>query len=285
MVLEALTNPFRMEQRPASMVLLGFLYATVGLFLGYWVFREHASLIMVFLTTMACLPLIVNTLKLEEEKDVLDYSEMVLLKEHGRALSAFVYLFIGMVVAFSLWYAVLPSGSVASMFSAQTQTINTINGRITGMSFAQSMVLFGDIFLNNVRVLIFCILFSFLYGAGAIFILTWNASVIGTAIGNYVRSSVSTIAGGFGLTQTLHYMQAITIGLLKYSIHGIPEILAYFTAGLAGGIISIAVVRHDLATRKFEHVLLDSADLLMISLGILLLAALLEVWVTPFVFS
>ena len=34
----------------------------------------------------------------------------------------------------------------------------------------------------------FCLLFSLIYGSGAIFILTWNASVLGTAIGNYIKS-------------------------------------------------------------------------------------------------
>jgi uncharacterized membrane protein SpoIIM required for sporulation len=132
---------------------------------------------------------------------------------------------------------------------------------------------------------VFCILFSFIYGSGAIFILAWNASVIGTAIGNFVRTglaaSAAAIGAGFGIT---HYLQVISLGLFKYSIHGIPEILAYFTAGLAGGIISVAVIRHDMKTRKFEHILLDSADLLIISIVLLVVAAFLEVYVTPVVF-
>jgi len=60
--------------------------------------------------------------------------------------------------------------------------------------------------------------------------------------------------------------------------------LAYFTAGLAGGIISIAVIKHDFGSKKFTHVLIDSLDLIVISLVILLIAAFIEVHITPSLF-
>ena len=47
------------------------------------------------------------------------------------------------------------------------------------------------IFMNNMRVLLFTILFAFFYGAGAIFIFAWNASVIGFAIGNVFRNKLA----------------------------------------------------------------------------------------------
>ena len=65
MVLESLTNPFRAQNKPWQLFILGGVYATTGLFLGNWIFREYASLIMVFLTVMACIPLLYNTFKEE----------------------------------------------------------------------------------------------------------------------------------------------------------------------------------------------------------------------------
>ena len=132
--------------------------------------------------------------------------------------------------------------------------------------------------------IIFCILFSFLYGLGAIFILTWNASVIGTAIGNFVRTELYQLGSQFHLGLGFNYFQIISIGLFKYIIHGMPEIMAYFVAGLAGGIISVAAIKHDFGTRKFEHILLDSADLILLALFLLFIAALLEVYITPTIF-
>ncbi len=286
MVLESLISPFRAENRPRNLILLGLVFATIAVFLSWWIFRSYASLILVFLTSMAAIPLVYNIIKVEEEKDLQDMNEKLLLKEHGKALKAFIFLFIGMTIALAFWYVVLPSDTVSTMFQSQSETINAINGRITGLaSGAESFSVFTHIFLNNLKVLVFCILFSFVYGSGAIFILTWNASVIGTAIGNFVRGKLALASAAVGLAKLGLYFQHVTIGLLKYAIHGIPEILAYFTAGLAGGIISIAVIRHDFGTRKFEHILLDSADLLLLSLFILFIAGLLEVYVTPVFFG
>lgn len=285
MVLESLVTPFKAEQRPIQLLLLGAIFCVVSIFLSLWVFRSQSSMIMVFLTAMAALPLIYNTIKMEEEKDLEGMEEKWLLKEHSKALSAFMYLFLGATLAFSFAYVIVSSDIINVLFQSQSSTINAINSRVTGnLSFNANMSFFSKIFLNNVKVLIFCILFSFVYGSGAIFILMWNASVIGTAIGNFVRSELAKVAELVGFDKVAHYFQIISLGLFRYSIHGIPEILAYFIGGLAGGIIGIAVIRHDFGTTKFEHILLDSADLLLLSLGVLFIAAILEVFVTPALF-
>lgn len=285
MVLESLISPFKAEQKPGKLFLLGAIFCSVGIFLSLWIFKSQSSLVMVFLTSMAALPLVYNTVIMEEEKDLTGMEEKWLLKEHGKALEAFVFLFLGSTVAFAFWYVLLSSGTINILFQTQTATINAINGRITAnLSFDANVSFFSKIFLNNIKVLIFCILFSFVYGAGAIFILIWNASVIGAAIGNFMRSELAKIAHLVGFDKIAHYLQIIGIGLLKYSIHGIPEILAYFIGGLAGGIIGIAIIKHDFGTAKFEHILLDSADLLLLSFGVLFVAAVLEVFVTPVIF-
>ncbi|MFH1589163.1 MAG: stage II sporulation protein M [archaeon] len=283
MVLESLTTPFKAENRPSRLIFLGFMYCSVAIFLSLWIFRSYSSLIMVFLTVMACVPLLYNTIKMEEEKDLQDMGEKWLLKEHSKALMAFISLFIGITLACVLWYSVLPKDTVLVLFETQFSTLENINPNVTGL-VSGNINSFVGIFLNNVKVLIFCILFSFLYGSGAIFILTWNASVIGVAIGNFIRTEITYYSSLFGFEKIAQHFNIISFGLLKYVIHGIPEIFAYFVAGLAGGIISVAVIRHDFGTRKFEHILLDSADLILLSLIILLLAGVLEVWVTPAIF-
>lgn len=293
MVLEALINPEKAESTPSLMILLGFFYTSIAMFLGYYIFKEYSSLFMTFLATIASIPIIYKLTKLEEQKDLTDSSESMLLKEHAKALSSFMYLFLGATLAFMFWYIVLPSSTIAVLFSSQSSTIAAINGKttdISGMTSATGNAIsplnaFSRIFFNNVKVLLFCILFSFLYGAGAIFILIWNASVIGTAMGNFIRTNLAALANQMGGLSLGSYLSVVSIGLFKYVIHGVPEILAYFVGALAGGIISVAIINHDISTRKFEHVILDSADLLMLSLFILFIAALLEVFVTPAIFS
>jgi uncharacterized membrane protein SpoIIM required for sporulation len=283
MVLENLLSAFQTEERPYKTLFLGFIYTTIAVFLAWMVFRNYASTTMVFLVTMAGLPLFYQLTQMEEEKDLEGKEESWLLKEHGKAISAYIWLFVGMSVAFMLWYTVLPADMVSGLFNAQRDTINALNGKATGF-IGLDISLFTKIFLNNVRVLVFCVLFSFLYGAGALFILAWNASIIGAAMGNIIRSNLTTLADAVGLSSLGGHFQIVAYALMRYAIHGIPEIGAYFVAGLAGGIISIAIIKHDMGTRKFEHVILDTADLLIIALLLCFVAGILEVWVTPFFF-
>jgi uncharacterized membrane protein SpoIIM required for sporulation len=125
-----------------------------------------------------------------------------------------------------------------------------------------------NIFANNIYVLIFTLVFSLIFGAGAIFILAWNASVISSAIGIFCKSSLLNLP----------------LGLARYMIHGIPEIGAYFIGALAGGIISVAIIKHDVKTEKFWIILQDSLNLVILAVIILFLAALVEVFVTPAIF-
>jgi len=283
MVLEALINPIKAEKKPWEMFFIGFIYSSIAIFFSLWIFEKHASLVMVFLTVLVCVPLVYSTLKLEEKKDLEIETERKLLKEHGKAITFLVFLFSGMCVAFAVWYVFLPTGIVQTTFNIQQQTITNINNQITAEAIGKG-ALFSKIFMNNLKVLSFCILFSFIYGLGAIFILTWNASVIGAAIGNFIRSNISHITTTTGFPKIAAYFQIFSLGLLRYSIHGIPEIIAYFTAGLAGGIISIAIVNHDFRTKNFQKIVLDSADLLLISIIVLFIAGLLEVYITPILF-
>ena len=114
----------------------------------------------------------------------------------------------------------------------------------------------------------FTLVFSLIFGAGAIFILAWNASVIAAAIGIFSKSSLSNLP----------------LGIIRYMIHGIPEIGSYFTGALAGGIISIAIIKHDLKSEKFWIILQDSLNLIILAVVLLIIAALIEVFITPILF-
>jgi len=66
--------------------------------------------------------------------------------------------------------------------------------------------------------------------------------------------------------------------------HGIFEILAYFIAGLAGGIISVAVINHKTTSEQFKHIIIDSLDLMLLGFVVLIFAAFVEVYITPIFF-
>ncbi len=287
MVLESIITPIKAEKKPWDLFFIGLLYSSVAMFLALWIFRDQASLVMVFLTVTATVPLMYNTLKYEEEKDLSIEKESTLLKEHSKVLSFFMFLFLGFLLAFAIWYVFLPEKIIEQTFNIQLQTIKSINSKVLGHSIDSASLASGvllQIFSNNVKVFLFCVFFSFFYGAGAIFILTWNASVISAAIGTFIRNNLSMYANSIGLTKIAGYFGVFSLGLLRYSIHGIPEILAYFIGGLAGGIISVAVIKHDFGSGHFKKILFDSLDLVVLGIFVLFIAALLEVFLTPLFF-
>ncbi len=274
MVLESLLTPLEAENKLKRVFIFGLIYTIVGAFLSLWIFKDGASLVMVFLTVVATIPLIYLTLKFEEKKDIEIENEKILIKEHWKALKVFMYLFFGMIIGYSLLYIFLPAATSENLFQTQVNTIKAINTNITGNATIFDILL--KILLNNIKVLFFTILFAFFYGAGAIFILTWNASVIGAAVGNFVKSRILT---------SIDYFHVIPLGILRYMTHGFFEILAYFIGALAGGIISVAVINHDVNSERFTHILKDSIDLILLALIVLIFAALVEVFVTPIFFS
>ena len=282
MVLEALTNPVQAEQRPWQMFFLGILFTLVAIIFSLWIFQGQASLVMVFLIVMAALPIIYNTIKLEEQKDEEGFSEKHLMKEHAKALSVFMFLFLGITIAIATVYVFIPNSYIDVTFGVQNQAIMDVNSEVSGRVVSPSIL--PVIFFNNVKVLIFCVLFAFVFGAGAIFILTWNASVIGVALGNFIRVKLAELASASGYTSISHYFSAFSLGVLRYATHGVFEILAYFIAGLAGGLISVSIIRNHFGTKKFEKVLFDSSGLLLLSFGVLFAAGLIEVYVTPLFF-
>ena len=276
MVLESLLNPLKAEKKPWEMFFIGALYSTAAIFLSLWIFEKKASFVMVFLTVLACVPIIYNTLKFEESKDLKIDSETRLLMEHQRAIWVFSFLFLGIAVAGVIWYVILPIDVVGYLFEQQIATIAEINNDVSAgvTGFATSTDYLFRIFFNNLKVLIFSILFAFVYGAGAIFILTWNATVISAAIGHFIRSNFEKIG----------YFAAILVGFFKYSLHGIPEILAYFYGGIAGGIISVAIIKNHFASERGSMILLDVGELILIAIGFLIVAAIFEVYLTPVLF-
>jgi uncharacterized membrane protein SpoIIM required for sporulation len=285
-MLEMLINPRKAERHPWELFFVGAFYASLSILLVNWIFSQDAVLskysgiLVVTFTVMFSIPFIYYTVKLEERKITSEKGMFSLIKEHRRAIYSFMWLFLGFVLAFSVWYVVLSS---SQSFRAQIETYCLINRPSTfnecvsqygiksssaTTAFATSNERLFAIFSNNVYVLIFTLMFSLIFGAGVIFILAWNASVIAAAIGIFMKSDISNLP----------------LGMARYMIHGLPEIGSYFIVALAGGLISSAVIKHELGTEKFWEVLQDSLNLVILAVLVLFVAALMEVYITPALF-
>ncbi|MEA3414263.1 MAG: stage II sporulation protein M [Nanoarchaeota archaeon] len=285
-MLESLINPKRAEKGPWKMLPIGILYGSLSLLLvklffsGDPVLSKFSGLMVVTFCVMFSLPFMIFIIRQEEKIDEQIEGFRGVWTNHKDAIYALIFLFVGFVIAFSFWFAVLGD---LNLLNAQIETYCMINspGDLEGCvmhytegqiesptgQFSKTGRLFA-IIENNIYVLIFTLIFSLIFGAGAIFILAWNASVIAGAIGIFANYKAVNIP----------------IGFMRYMIHGIPEIGAYFITALAGGILGAGMVRNGIHSKKFYHVLENVAILIFFALVVLLVAGLMEVYLTPMFF-
>ena len=284
-MLESLINPKRVEKGAWKMLFVGLLYGSLSLLLVHWFFArdavlsQYSGILVVTFCVMFSLPFMYFIIKQEEEEDEEVEGFLKVWETHKDAIFALMWLFLGFVLAFTFWYILLQN---STLFNAQIETYCMINspGNIencvseyalseSGISGGATKELrFLSIMENNVYVMIFTLIFSLIFGAGAIFILAWNASVIAAAIGVF----------------TQYKLGEIPIGIARYMIHGFPEIAAYFITALAGGMFGFGVIKHGIRNRHFVRVLENVALLLFLAIIILIVAAVIEVYLTPLLF-
>lgn len=285
-MLESLINPKRVEKGPWKMLPIGVLYGTLSILLVHWIFSgdavlsQYSGILVVTFCVMFSLPFMYFIIKQEEKQDEYISGFMKVWQVHKDAIYALMWLFLGFIIAFSFWYIVLQD---SVLFNAQIETYCLINspgnidscvsqysiGGSAVSGAATKSLRFFSIIENNIYVMIFTLIFSLIFGAGAIFILAWNASVISSAVGIFTKYQVSEIP----------------LGIARYMIHGLPEIAAYFITALAGGIFGLGVIKHGVKEKNFIRVLENVGILLFFALVVLVIAAVIEVYLTPNLFS
>lgn len=292
----------------------------LGGFLG-GLMNAPTSILVLVIIVIALAPLMHRVLSYEEEKDERMVSEGKVEKvladkgltspktahremeyvtgffsRHSGVIVMYSFLFVGLVISFSFWFTVLPyqsdevwMPSSSDVFGTQNTTIGQlrrqISGEQTGMAAAACYTdgeiervrtaKFTSIYDNNVRVMVFCFMASFLFGAGALWIISWNASIVGVFIGAKIRQELSNLPA----------LHAYFTGFPKYSLGialwGIPEIAAYLIAGVAGGIISVAVAKHHFRSEGFWFTVYDGTLLMIFAIFLILLGAWVEHFFVP----
>jgi uncharacterized membrane protein SpoIIM required for sporulation len=125
---------------------------------------------------------------------------------------------------------------------------------------SQEAAMFQQYFFNNIQVFAFAFIFSLIFGAGFVFIIIWNASILGVYIGLKAQA-----------------IQMIPLMSFPFLPHGIPEIAGYITAGLAGGLISAAVIRKADIT-IIRKVSWDALKVLVFGVILILIGAFIEAY-------
>ncbi|MBN3037182.1 MAG: stage II sporulation protein M [Candidatus Diapherotrites archaeon] len=263
-MIESLLRPDVVKKRPYEMFFLAVVIGIVAVWTATLVGgpAEVGHLGVAF-ACIAMTPILVRIFQMEEEKDEHEFRGSFVVR-HGAAIEAYGYYFVGLIVSISLVYALLPASSAQTMFEPQVHELTVIQSMSTGR--VASTCGFFCLLENNLGVLALTILFSFVFGAGAIYILTWNASIVGVLIGMMTKN-----AGGTSMITD--YLIALPTSLIALMPHGIFEIGAYLFGGLAGGMLSACMIRGHLPKKE---VIRDIATIALFSILLVAIGAVIE---------
>ncbi|MBD3248662.1 hypothetical protein GF336_01315 [Candidatus Woesearchaeota archaeon] len=268
MVLEKLYSARWIEKKARYSFLMGLSYSILGIFSAMLLFPDNPGMAAIAFTALIILPSLNKLINIEASQAAKEKSfELTdILKNHKDIFKVYAFLFLGIMLAFSFFSVVWPSIATSKVFAQQINILG-VAGKATQLNGW-----FAGIFSNNLKVLVFCLLASFVYGSGAIFIITWNASVWGVIFGAIAREG-AIVSGQnpfiyFGLT------------LLAVFPHLITEAGGYFLAAISGGIVSKAMLVEKFGSKRFNRILEDALFMFFVALIVLAVAAFTEVFVT-----
>jgi hypothetical protein len=265
-VLESIIGEKNIRSHPVFIFFLAMLVCAGSLFFAELLFPLHASVLSIAFITIGLVPLVYNVLSNEEAEEALckGPSCTTFFARHFNLIMIYVWIFLGIIVAFAFYYSILPPLERSSLFEEQIASFCAISGSssctngiplsisgrasafgmnacLSNNSTVESCTLF--IFENNAGVLLFTIVLSLLYGVGAIFIIAWNASILGVFFGE------TLLAGDF--TKWMGMFQSMLMG------HGPPELFGYVFGALAGAILSAMVAKREFFTHSSSIIIKD----------------------------
>jgi uncharacterized membrane protein SpoIIM required for sporulation len=260
-------------KKPYRLFFAGLIYATVGLFLSNSLFPHNPSWLMVAIMTIPGIYLFTNTLKKKTIEQETATSFKDLFNANSDVIEMYMFLFLGMMFALTIWFSVLPQQTADNIFTEQIYNLNLIRGRVSASAI--DVQTFQIIAANNIQLVFLCAILSFIFGSGALLIMAWNASIVATAMGLLIRRINQA---GADLVTSL--LTGLPLSTSYYILHLIPEVMAYFLAGVAGAMISTAMMRYEPFTEKSKKLMLIAGGLIGIAIVFIVLGALIEIHIS-----
>jgi len=255
-VIEYLLADRRHIFSPLIFFAAGVFYVFLSALVALALFPSQASVAHILLATVAVSPILFRAVVTGAQ--VLDENpNLVLVVQSWLAVLYFSYM-LGALLGFQLSYFLLPEKERIILMEEQLREIQIIEGvriSLTGMATKESA--FWYILENNLRVYVISIFLSFFYGTGGMLLLNWNASIIAALFFKKLVEGTPEEA----------------LSLLSIIPHGFFEFLGYFTGGITGILIGVAIIQEGWNRRLLRDVLI------LVALGFLfiVLGAAIEV--------
>ncbi|MDO8740944.1 MAG: stage II sporulation protein M [Candidatus Woesearchaeota archaeon] len=268
-MLEELYSLEFIEKHSIIAFVMGLAYSVIGIGAALILFPEDPAIVAVAFTAIMIVPTLRKLLKREEETESKKegFSLFGFFFDHKTIFKVYVFLFLGILLSFSIFALVLPSLATNYIFKNQ---IDVLYGATTGGAVFSSG-LFKSIFFNNLGVLILCFIAAFIFGDGAIFLLVWNASVWGTIFGNLAKTAALNV----GQNPFIYFI----IVFVVVFPHMILEAFSYFCSASAGGIISKAIIKESFFSEKFLRIIKNTLILFVFAAIVLVIAVTIETYV------
>lgn len=270
-MLEHLLRINKIGKRHYFALLLGFAYALIGAVTAFFLFRDFMSLAMLFLTTLLLVPTLMAYLG-KEERIERKVGLRHFFRNHKDILETYLFIFHGVF----LGYLLIGFFALGVSYDVNEYQFDFLRSRgivPEGVSVVPESTLaqVGGVLARNLTVDLVAFILSIAYGAGAIFLIVYNASIFSSFIVLLIRYLSTTTAHATAIFSTM-------------LIHLVPEISGFLLAAIAGGVISKALTRERFGSDKFRNVVKDATVLFLISVVLIVLAAFLEIYVTRGVF-
>jgi uncharacterized membrane protein SpoIIM required for sporulation len=276
-VLEEIYGP--VHHRPYIALFFGIFFTLISFIIAKIFFFSYMSVAMIFLITLLLAPVMVMLLKKTESGERKEGIKHF-FRNHKEIFEVYLFSFLGCFLAFvAIGLLLYNSNIYASVFGFQNDFLHTDQGisadnmkSLLDTGVHPNVAQFSGLFSKNLTVVLVCFVLSFFYGASAMFLVILNGSIFANFIVMFIRTIVSDAALGI-------------IALLLFMVHMLPEISGFLVAAIAGGIVSKAIMFETRGTKEFRNVFKDATFLMLISILLVLIGALLEVFVTARLFQ
>lgn len=271
MVLEHIFPEDWLEKKGRYAFFLGVIYSVIGILIASILFPGDPALVAVAFTSLLLLPELYKIFSIDERLESMEkkIGFRALWKDDIGTIRIYIFLFLGILLVYSVGTMVMPSMQTNNLFREQLEI--RFGQGFSGQAVGFSSGLFWDLLSNNFLVLIACFIMALLTGDGAIFMITWNASVWGTIFG--------ITAKGAGMFAGKHPFYFFGLIMLVVFPHMMIEAISYFLAAISGSVISKDVILEKFASDRFMEVFGFNLYLLLFALAFLLLGALVETFV------
>jgi len=246
-----------------------FFLSAAYVFIAYastQLFFPNQSIATVLLLTILLVPSLHHLIVMEEKIERTGSSHF--WRRHHTLFKCYTGAFLGLLAGFIILGMVSPNTlEYQTSQLAQSHLRPEIIQNFSTNPYTPSVANAFALASHNLSFLIIGFILSLFYGAGAIFIIAYNASVFAS----FVVQIFQRWAGAYQLT-------AISL------MHLLPESAGYILAAIAGAALSRGIIHEKLKGDKLHNVAQNSFLMLVVAVLFIIIAAFIETFVTAPIF-